>query len=114
MDLRSIRKSLELTLQAAGEAVGVTREAVRLAEAGRAPDAASKLEKHYKQVLRKKARKQMREPNTKITFEFARRKDGKIVLRSLSERPFEISDRLIDALLDGFNKGATIASAVEI
>jgi transcriptional regulator with XRE-family HTH domain len=48
MDLKQTRKALGLTLQAAGERVGITREAVRLAEAGTAPDAAGKLAKHYR------------------------------------------------------------------
>jgi transcriptional regulator with XRE-family HTH domain len=46
--LKQTRKALGLTLQAAGERVGITREAVRLAEAGHAPDAAAKLAKHYR------------------------------------------------------------------
>jgi hypothetical protein len=111
MDIKQTRKALGLTLQAAGDRVGITREAVRLAEGGKLPSAAKTLSAFYQSAIARKVRKQMK--NETISFKFYKRSDGTVVLRSESEKPFEITIKLIDALLDGFAKGASTSSDIE-
>jgi transcriptional regulator with XRE-family HTH domain len=108
-NLAETRKSLGLTLAAAGNAVGVTREAVRLAERGDAPDAAKKLATYYKGVI---GRRVKRLSDFDVIFKFERQKDGVAVLRSYSKKPFEITDALIGALLDGFERGTASESTI--
>lgn len=77
---------------------------------GLLPAVGAKLEKLYQSKRRKKAKHM---PESTITFRFVRRGD-KIVLRSESVAPFEITDALISALIDGFTKGSAIESTREL
>jgi transcriptional regulator with XRE-family HTH domain len=113
MNLKAQRKQLGLTLQAAADLIGVTREAVRLAEAGEAPEAAKKLAAQYKARVHRAAKRTAKD-GLSITFTFARRDDGKIVLRSECEQPFEPSLEFIDALLKGFAEAQSKAGDVEV
>ena len=109
--LKPTRKALGLTLQAAADCIEATREAVRLAEAGSAPNAAKALAKLYHQIINKKSRAVV-DGEIKIELTIFRR--GKqTVLRSESSVPFEVNNALIDAVLDCI-KGDAVASTVEI
>jgi hypothetical protein len=103
MDLKQTRKALGLTLQAAGAAVGITREAVRLAEAGRAPDAAGKLAKHYRAESAKavKATLKMQEnKRMKITLDIRLDKDGGFTVAYSGTDPntHDLADTIVKAL----------------
>ncbi len=81
--LKQTRKALGLTLQAAGERVGITREAVRLAEAGHAPDAAAKLAKHYRAASAKDISSALKLTATKavrLSLDIRFDKDGDVVV----------------------------------
>jgi DNA-binding XRE family transcriptional regulator len=109
MDIRSTRKSLKLSLQDAGNLIGVTREAVRLAEAGKAPKAAIALATAYKKYSAKKVKNM---PEFDISFKFVRRSDGATTLKSSSKTPFEITPAVIDALIEGFKLGSASESTI--
>jgi len=115
MNLRSQRKALGLSLQAAADLISATREAVRLAEAGEAPNAAAKLTKAYSSKTRVKARRALRDIATaRVVLELVRRGDD-LVLHTLSQqRPFAITATLIDGFLEGFNRGSNKSASAEL
>ena len=103
MDIKQIRKALHLTLAAAGDAVGITREAVRLAELGRAPDAAGKLANFYRSESTKAVKaalKQQKEAHMKITLDIKQEKDGSITVAYASTDPnaHEVGDFIVRAI----------------
>jgi transcriptional regulator with XRE-family HTH domain len=104
--LKQTRKALGLTLQAAGERVGITREAVRLAEGGRAPDAAAKLAKHYRIASARDITSALKLSMTKalrISIDVRLDKDGDVVIS------YEGSDLNSNALGDFIVKALAAA-----
>jgi hypothetical protein len=103
MDLKQTRRALSLTLAAAGKAVGITREAVRLAELGRAPDAAGKLAKFYRAEATRgvKSKLQVKENRRmKITLDIRLDADGEITIAYSGTDPntHEVGEVIVQAL----------------
>jgi hypothetical protein len=111
MNLKQTRKGLGLTLQDAADAVGLTREGVRLAENGDAPKAALSLNKFYRSQIARRVRQQMKSDAT-IEFKFVRR-GPHVVCKFTSATPFVLTDKVVDALLDGFAEGNSQAAEIE-
>jgi transcriptional regulator with XRE-family HTH domain len=112
MTLKQTRKGLGLTLQQAADAVGLTREGVRLAENGDAPKAAISLNKFYRSQIARRVRQQMKSGDATITFKFFKRGES-VVCSFKSIRPFVLTDKVIDALLDGFVDGNAQSAEIE-
>jgi DNA-binding XRE family transcriptional regulator len=116
MDLKQARKSLGLTLAAAGDLIGASREAVRLAEAGKAPDAAGKLAQRYKAEAKhavKAAFKQKGGTHTmKITFDITLDDNGDITIKYEGYHPNTdyVADLIVKAIAAAEDRTISIPS----
>jgi transcriptional regulator with XRE-family HTH domain len=115
MDIQKTRKSLGLTLQEAADLVGITREGVRLAEAGEAPKAAGKLAKAYRAEAKREVKaafKQKGDSQMRITFDISIDKDGDIQIRYEGYHPNTdyVADLIVKAIAAAEGSVATLVS----
>jgi len=116
MDIKKTRKSLGLTLQDAATLVGITREAVRLAEAGEAPKAAGKLARAYRSEAKREVKAAFKqkggEQHMKITFDITLDKDGDITIAYEGYHPNTdyVADLIVKAIAAAEDRTISIPS----
>jgi transcriptional regulator with XRE-family HTH domain len=114
--MKKTRKSLGLTLQDAATLVGVTREAVRLAEAGKAPKAAGALAKVYRAEAKREVKAAFKQKggsqHMKITFDITLEDNGDIRIGYEGYHPNTdyVADLIIKAIAAAEDRTVSIPS----